>query len=98
MNMISRKLKLAPIDGEDVLAVLDRRIRELQARRDIITKGIIDAEKTSPGEYLARYDVAQAEAVLTGEKFVVSRDRPVSPLAALQAERAVIDHALKIGR
>ena len=32
MNMIARKLKPAPIDGDDVLAVLDRRLHELMAR------------------------------------------------------------------
>jgi hypothetical protein len=99
MNMIARKLKPAPVDGDDVLAVLDRRIRELDARRAVITEEIIGLEKTAGA---ARGDispdVAQAEAMLTGEKFVASRDRPFSGLAALHAERGVIDHALKIGR
>jgi hypothetical protein len=42
--------------------------------------------------------LAQAEAVLDGEKFVASREKPLSQLAALHAERDVVDHALKIGR
>jgi hypothetical protein len=98
MNMISRKLKLAPIDGEDVLAVLDSRLRELAARRDAITKQIIALEKTAAATRTeVNADVAQAEALLSGAQFVVSRDRPMSQLATLLAEREVIDRALKIG-
>jgi hypothetical protein len=43
MNMITKKLKpaAAPVDGDDVLAVLDARLRELDARRATITKQII---------------------------------------------------------
>jgi hypothetical protein len=97
MNMIARKLKLAPIDGEDVLAVLDRRLRELDARRAVITETIIGLEKTTGAAVGVSADLAQAEGLLTGEKFV-ARDRPMSQLAALHAERETIDRALKIGR
>jgi hypothetical protein len=99
MNMISRKLKIAPVDGSDVLAELDTRLRELDARRTIITETIINVEKTtSTASADASFDVEQAEALLTGAKFVVSRGKPISQLRALHAERAVIDRALAIGR
>jgi hypothetical protein len=42
-------------------------------------------------------DLAQAEAMLEGKKFVASREKPVSQLAALHAERKAIAHAVKIG-
>jgi hypothetical protein len=99
MNLNSRKLKLAPIDGADVLAVLDLRLRELDARRAIITEEIIGLEKTAgAARFDAGVDVAQAEALLNGAGYIPSRDKPVSQLAALHAEREVIDRALKIGR
>jgi hypothetical protein len=99
MNMIARKLKLAPIDGDDVLAVLDRRLRELDARRAIITETIINLEQTTSNASVgASADMAQAEALLSGEKFVASREMPLSQLRALHAERETIDRALKIGR
>ncbi|HEX9455020.1 MAG TPA: hypothetical protein VGA27_11685 [Candidatus Binatia bacterium] len=98
MNMIARKLKLAPIDGEDVLAVLDRRLRELAARRGDITKQIITLEKTAAATRIeVSADVGQAEALLDGAQFVASRDKPISRLSALLAEREVIDRALMIG-
>src|SRR6476620_6438208 len=97
MNMTIRKLKPAPIDGSDVLAVLDDRLRELQARRDVITKKIIALEKTTVTRTEVSADVAQAEALLSGAEFVISRDRPMSQLTALHTERDVIDRALKLG-
>jgi hypothetical protein len=101
MNMINRKLKIAPIDGDDVLAVLDRRLLKLETRRAVVTKLIIAIEKTTgASKDDASADLAQAEALLDddGAKFVASRDRPMSQLDALHAERDVIDRALKIGR
>jgi hypothetical protein len=97
MNMIARKLKLAPVDGEDVLAVLGLRLRDLQARRDVITAQIIELEKTVLNRPMVSANAEQAEALLSGAKFVVSRDRPMSEVAALLVERDVIDRALKIG-
>jgi len=98
--MISKKPKpAAPVDGDDVLAVLDHRLRELDARRAAITAQIITLEKTAGGGKLdAAVDVAQAQAVLDGAQFVAFRGKPVSQLAALHAERDVIDRALTIGR
>ena len=100
--MLAKKLETAPVspvNGADVLAVLDRRLSELEARRALITETIVSIEKTvGAGRDGLRADLEQAEAVLAGEKFVVSREKPVSQLTALHAEREVIDRALKIGR
>jgi hypothetical protein len=103
MNMIARNLKSStslrsPIDGDAVLAVLDRRLRELQSRRDAITEQILTVEKTSPAEIGVSAASAHAEALLDGAGFVASREKPVSLLAALHYERNTIDLALKIGR
>jgi hypothetical protein len=98
MNMIARKLKLAPVDGDDVIAVLNDRLRELEARRGVLTKKIIGLEKTAVNRPEVSADMAQAEALLSGAEFVASRDRPMSELSSLHAEREVIDRALKIGR
>ncbi len=72
MNVV-RKLKPAPVNGTDLLDVLDCRLRELAARRDAITETIIGLEKSTAGRAV---DVSAdlAEALLTGEKFVASRD------------------------
>jgi hypothetical protein len=99
MNMIARKLKLAPIDGADVLAVLDLRLRELDARDAAITEEIIGLEKTAgAARFDAGVDVAQAEALLDGAGYTPARDKPVSQLVALHTEREVIRRALRIGR
>ncbi len=98
MNMIARKLKLAPIDGGDVLAVLRRRLQELQVRREVITEEIIALEKTTSTRIDVSTDQAQAEALLDGAPFVASRNKPISRLSALHAERDTIDRALNIGR
>ncbi len=98
MNMIARKLKLAPIDGGDVLAVLRRRLQELQVRREVITEEIIALEKTAATRIDVSTNQAQAEALLDGAPFVASREKPISQLSALHAERDTIDRALKIGR
>src|SRR5258708_38740496 len=99
MNMTVRKLRPAPIDANDVIAVLADRLREIDARRAVVTEEIIASEKTTGG---ARPEVSpdmeQAEALLDGAKFVASRGKPMSQLAALYAEREVIARALKIGR
>lgn len=99
--MIARNLKsstalTSPISGDDVLAVLDRRLLDLQARRDAITEQILLVEQT-PATGVGAV-TAQAEALLDGSKFVAASDRPISLLAALHAERDTIDQALKIGR
>lgn len=96
--MVAKKSHPAPINGADVLAVLDRRLRELQQRRLAIIEDIIQAEKsglTQRDDVAA--DAATAEALLDGGEFVVSHQGRMSRLAALHAELAAIDAALKVG-
>jgi hypothetical protein len=97
MNMTLRRLKLAPVDGEDVLAVLDRRLRELDARDAVLLKQQIGLEKTASNHPVSA-GADKAEAMLDGEPFVASRDNPLSLLEAIHAERKVIAEALRIGR
>jgi hypothetical protein len=99
MNMMTlRKPKLAaPVDGEDVLAVLDRRLRELDARDAVLLKQQIGLEQTASAR--PNNDAAEkAEALLGGEPFVATRDSSLSLLEAVLAERKLIANALKIGR
>jgi hypothetical protein len=101
MNMIARKLSgspTSPVTGSDTLAVLARRLADLDARRREITELIITIEKTSVSQHAPTSDAAQAQALLDGEPFVPTREQPISQLAALYAERDLIDRALKIGR
>ena len=97
MNIV-RKSQSAAADADRAIADLASRLRELDARdRDVLEK-IIAIEKTTPSSQVeAGADMAQAEALLEGKKFVASREKPVSQLAALYAERKVIAHAVKIG-
>src|SRR5258708_63437 len=101
MNMISRKMRAAPapVDGDDVLAVLDRNCAELQARDKVLLETQINLEKTAgpPGREGAMVDAAQAEALLAGVKFIATRERPMAQLEAVIAERKVIKRALDIG-
>jgi hypothetical protein len=95
MNML-KKSQTAAADADR--ANLASRIRELDARRLVVTKTIIIVEKTVGAERFDKAaDLAQAEALLEEKKFVASREKPVSQLTALHAERDVIDRALKIG-
>ena len=97
--MLARKPKIAPVDGEDVLALLDRRLRELDARDAVLLKRQISLEKTtSVSRSNASGAVARAQAMLGGELFVASRDITLSELEAIYAERKVIADALRIGR
>jgi hypothetical protein len=97
MNMLAKKISPAA-NERDALAALDRRLGELQARRDELTESIILAEKSAAASDHQRSDLTQAEALLAGKPFVASREKPLSGLAALHAERSVIDAALKIGQ
>jgi hypothetical protein len=100
MSMISRKSQSAsqPFEGEDELARLTERCGELGARRRIVHETILTVEKTTASAQSdVNADKAQAEAMLNGAQFVASREKPLSRLAALYAERDAIDLALKIG-
>src|ERR1700722_6187791 len=95
---VQAKIQTAPVSSADVLAVLDRRLKELVARRAIVVELIIKLEKAGgTAESAISADVEQAQALLDGEKFA-ARPKPFSALSALQAEQATIDSALKIGR
>jgi hypothetical protein len=100
MNMIPKKFQSAsaPADADRVIADLISRLRELDARDRAVNETIITVEKTvGAAQFDVTADMAQAEALLEGKKFVASREKPVSQLAALHAERKVIAHAVKIG-
>src|SRR5260221_3644722 len=59
---------------------------------------MLTVEKTTAtAQFDGAANLAQAEALLNGAQFVASREKPLSQLAALYAERDVIDRALKIG-
>jgi len=94
MNMVTRNIQ--PIDGADVLAVLDRRLAELAARRDEITAEILQLERTSSSSRAPQS--GKAELLLQGEEFAPEPATALTRLQALHAERAVIDQALLIGR
>ena len=98
--MIPKKFQSAsaPADADRVIADLISRLRELDARDRDVLKTIITVEKTTTSAQVeAGADLTQAEALLKGDKFVASRERPVSQLAALYAERKALAHASKIG-
>jgi hypothetical protein len=99
MNTTAKILPLAPANAEEELTRLRRRLGELDTRRNALTRLLIEAEKTvgAPGDHF-NSDLAQAEALLDGKKFIPSREKPLSTTAALRAERDAIDAALKIGR
>jgi hypothetical protein len=100
MSMIPRKSQSAvpPFEGEGELARLTQRCTEMRARRSVVHDTVITVEKTTaPAQFDATADLAQAEAMLSGAPFVASREKPLSQLAALYAERDALDRALKIG-
>src|SRR6266481_5230568 len=98
MNMISRKPKASPVDGDDVLDVLSAKLKELGVRDRVLIELQITLEKTlSSSNARTSAERSQAEALLDGEKFIASRELPISELDAVIAERKTIALALKIG-
>jgi hypothetical protein len=98
MSMLPKKFPSAAADADRAIADLQSRLRELDARDRDALEQIIAIEKTTSGAQVdAGADTAQAEALLAGKKFVAPRDKPLSQLAVLHAERKAIAHALKIG-
>ena len=97
MNIV-RKSPSAAADRDRAISNLISRLRELDARdRDVLEQIIAIEKTTGSAQVEAGADMAQAEAMLEGKKFVASREKPVSQLAALHAERKAIAHAVKIG-
>jgi hypothetical protein len=82
-----------------VMAVLDRRMRELNARRDAITKEIIRVESSTGGRASDGGSVikSQAEAMIDGGTYQIPPAYQRSVLEKLLTERKTIDVALKIG-
>ena len=96
--MIPKKSPSAAADADRAIADLISRIGEIQAGRGVVHETIIKVEKTvSASQFDVTADIAQAEALLEGKKFVASREKPISQLTALYAERDARDRALKIG-
>jgi hypothetical protein len=97
--MNAAKKPQSAVDDAAELARLTRRCSEMRARRGIVHGTILTVEKTTaPTQFDGLADKAQAEALLLdGAQFVASREKPLSQLAALYAEIAAIDRALKIG-
>jgi hypothetical protein len=99
MNMLKKSQSAAaPFEGEDELARLTQRCTVMRARRADVHETIITVQKTTTtAQFDAAADLTQAEAMLNGAPFVASREKPLSQLAALYAERDALDRALKIG-
>jgi hypothetical protein len=97
MNML-KKSQTAAADADRAIADLTSRLGEMQAQRGGVHETILKVEKTSSAsQFDVTADIAQAEALLEGKKFVASREKPISQLTALYAERDTFDRALKIG-
>jgi hypothetical protein len=96
--MNATKKTQSVIDDAAELARLTKRCSELRARKKLVHETVLQVEKTSTAQFDGLADLAQAEALLlNGAQFVASREKPLSQLAALYAEIAAIDRALKIG-
>jgi hypothetical protein len=95
---ILKKLKSADDAAtEDQITVLQRRIAEMQLRDGVLTKQVLDFEKSASSKPHYGTEHAEAEALLEGKLFDARQRLPISQLAALHAERDVLRRALKIG-
>src|SRR5579872_2507700 len=97
MNVLARK-PTAPADTDDVLAVLEKRLRELDADDKSTTEEILLIEKTVGNRTDSSADTERAEALLDGETLSPSSEKPIPRLTALHAKRDLIRRALDIGR
>jgi prefoldin subunit 5 len=93
MNMVAKNVQ--PVSGAEVLAALDRRLAELDARRAEITAEILTLER-SPSR--PSPSGGAAELLLQGEPFEVDRVPALSRLQVLHSEREAIDRAVHLGR
>jgi hypothetical protein len=96
--MATKKTESIAAD-EAELAALDRRIPEMIAHDQDLLKIQIAQEATSgaAASFEAAVDKAQAMAVLAGQPFVATREKPVSPLEATLAYRKTLAAAIKMG-
>jgi hypothetical protein len=96
-SMIPKKTAQSIAADEAEIAGLTRRMSEMTARARAVLKIQIDLEKTSTtAEHVASSDRAAAEAMVAGAAFVPQRERPMSPLEAIMAEKKTLEHAIKI--
>jgi hypothetical protein len=95
MSMIPKK---SPSDSDRAIADLTSRIGEMTAReKELLERQITIETTTGASKSEVGADAAQTEALLNGTPFVASRDRPMSQLSEIVAERAALARALKIG-
>jgi hypothetical protein len=95
---ILKKLKSADEPAEDQIAVLQRRLAELDARDRALTQKILDSESSAVSKSGRNNDLAAAEALLDGKLFDARAQLPLSDLMVLHKERDGVRLALKIGR
>jgi hypothetical protein len=94
---ILKKLKSADDAAEDPIAVLQRRLAELDARDRTLTKKILDGEASPASKNAHSNSLATAEALLDGKLFDARVQFPLSDLVAVRAERDSVRLATKIG-
>jgi hypothetical protein len=96
MNMIAKLIP--PITGDDVVAVLKNRLRELDARDSELTTRIVAMEGGTRRSDAAVTQAERAARILDGESFDPSYRPPMAQLTALHAERDLVRKALAIGQ
>jgi hypothetical protein len=85
-------------DADRAISDLTSRLGEMTGRaKDLLKRQITIETTTGASKSEVGADAAQVEALLNGTPFVASRDRPMSQLSEIRAERDVIDRALKVG-
>src|SRR5947199_6267733 len=90
----------SPVSGADVLAVLDRRLRELEGLDQELLAMQLDLEKaanSSRTQAFANSARAEAQSLLEGATFVPNAIKPMAQIDAILAERIVIKRALALG-
>jgi hypothetical protein len=99
MNIMITK-PISPVTGDSVVDVLSKRLSELDIRDAQLLEQILALEKVGAHKNDApAAELSRAARLLQGEEqFDPSYRPPLSPLAALYAERELIRKALLIGR
>jgi hypothetical protein len=91
--------KSTTVDGTALLDVLSGRLTELEDRRRVVIEEIIEVERTVPRDDGGTVSIVEhGLAMLERGEFSPSREKPLTAIARLRAERDTIDAALKIGR
>jgi hypothetical protein len=97
--MLNARKPKSPADpADDQIAVLQRRLAELDERDRTLTQKILDSESSAVSKTGRSYDLAAAEALLDGKLFDARERLPLSDLLVLHKERDGVRLALKIGR